>query len=197
MDSSHVSLVSLHLRSDGFDHFRCDRNFAMGEGWALLPCPAVLRGQHGACARRSSRPCPGRQAPAVGHAAACCVSAPRPLRPLTVHSTRRRPGMNLNNMNKMLKCAEKEDAITIKAEDGGDTVGFVFESQGALPGGGRACRACSAVRPLLQHGVWSEAGRPSQRCVAAQPWPPDPCPAHPPAPRRLLPRCRPGACERV
>lgn len=30
MDSSHVSLVSLQLRSDGFDTYRCDRNLAMG-----------------------------------------------------------------------------------------------------------------------------------------------------------------------
>lgn len=30
MDSSHVSLVSLLLRSDGFDTYRCDRNFSMG-----------------------------------------------------------------------------------------------------------------------------------------------------------------------
>ena len=30
MDSSHVSLVSLNLRADGFDHFRCDRSFSMG-----------------------------------------------------------------------------------------------------------------------------------------------------------------------
>ena len=30
MDSSHVSLVSLQLRSDGFEHFRCDRTFSMG-----------------------------------------------------------------------------------------------------------------------------------------------------------------------
>lgn len=31
MDSSHVSLVSLSLRSDGFEHYRCDRNLSMGE----------------------------------------------------------------------------------------------------------------------------------------------------------------------
>ena len=31
MDSSHVSLVALTLRSDGFDEFRCDRSFSMGE----------------------------------------------------------------------------------------------------------------------------------------------------------------------
>jgi proliferating cell nuclear antigen len=30
MDSSHVSLVSLCLRSDGFDTYRCDRNISMG-----------------------------------------------------------------------------------------------------------------------------------------------------------------------
>mmetsp|Transcript_41223 Transcript_41223/g.105424 ORF Transcript_41223/g.105424 Transcript_41223/m.105424 type:complete len:263 (+) Transcript_41223:212-1000(+) len=30
MDSSHVSLVSLSLRSDGFEHYRCDRNLSMG-----------------------------------------------------------------------------------------------------------------------------------------------------------------------
>lgn len=30
MDNSHVSLVSLTLRSDGFEKFRCDRNLTMG-----------------------------------------------------------------------------------------------------------------------------------------------------------------------
>lgn len=30
MDSSHVSLVQLTLRSEGFDTYRCDRNIAMG-----------------------------------------------------------------------------------------------------------------------------------------------------------------------
>lgn len=30
MDNSHVSLVSLTLRSDGFDKYRCDRNISMG-----------------------------------------------------------------------------------------------------------------------------------------------------------------------
>ncbi|EFN51982.1 hypothetical protein CHLNCDRAFT_139488 [Chlorella variabilis] len=30
MDSSHVSLVALSLRSDGFEHFRADRSFSMG-----------------------------------------------------------------------------------------------------------------------------------------------------------------------
>ncbi|KAK9817203.1 hypothetical protein WJX72_011042 [[Myrmecia] bisecta] len=66
MDSSHVSLVALLLRSDGFDHYRADRPISMG--------------------------------------------------------------MNLNNMAKMLKCAGNDDIITMKAEDAGDTVTFMFES---------------------------------------------------------------------
>ncbi|KAF7153639.1 hypothetical protein RHSIM_Rhsim01G0234300 [Rhododendron simsii] len=37
-------------------------------------------------------------------------------------------GMNLNNMAKMLKCAGNDDIITLKAEDGSDTVTFMFES---------------------------------------------------------------------
>eukprot|EP00897_Mesotaenium_endlicherianum_P004010 jgi/Mesen1/3637/ME000020S03166 len=37
-------------------------------------------------------------------------------------------GMNLTNMVKMLKCASNDDIVTIKAEDAGDTVTFMFES---------------------------------------------------------------------
>ncbi|KAL7253320.1 hypothetical protein ACSBR1_007784 [Camellia fascicularis] len=66
MDSSHVALVSLLLRSEGFEHYRCDRNLSMG--------------------------------------------------------------MSLANMAKMLKCAGNDDIITIKADDGSDSVTFMFES---------------------------------------------------------------------
>mmetsp|Transcript_4162 Transcript_4162/g.8563 ORF Transcript_4162/g.8563 Transcript_4162/m.8563 type:complete len:224 (-) Transcript_4162:589-1260(-) len=66
MDSSHVSLVAMLLRSDGFEHYRCDRNMTMG--------------------------------------------------------------MNLTNMSKMLKCAGNDDIITMKADDDGDVVTFMFES---------------------------------------------------------------------
>ncbi|TVU27818.1 hypothetical protein EJB05_19319, partial [Eragrostis curvula] len=66
MDSSHVALVALLLRSEGFEHYRCDRNLSMG--------------------------------------------------------------MNLNNMAKMLRCAGNDDIITLKADDGSDTVTFMFES---------------------------------------------------------------------
>ncbi|KAK1315347.1 Proliferating cell nuclear antigen [Acorus calamus] len=44
MDSSHVALVALMLRSEGFDHFRCDRSVSMGMNLAnvskLLRCSA-------------------------------------------------------------------------------------------------------------------------------------------------------------
>jgi proliferating cell nuclear antigen len=66
MDSSHVSLVSLLLLSDGFDQFRCDRNLSLG--------------------------------------------------------------INLASMSKIFKCASTDDMVTIKAEDDGDVVTFVFES---------------------------------------------------------------------
>ncbi|XP_026473477.1 proliferating cell nuclear antigen [Ctenocephalides felis] len=67
MDNSHVSLVSMTLRADGFDKYRCDRNLSMG--------------------------------------------------------------MNLGSMSKILKCANNEDTVTMKAQDNADTVTFVFESQ--------------------------------------------------------------------
>ena len=66
MDSSHVALVALLLRSEGFEHYRCDRNISMG--------------------------------------------------------------VNLNNMSKMLKCAGNDDIITIKADDGSDTITLMFET---------------------------------------------------------------------
>ncbi|KAI8588289.1 hypothetical protein HDU89_005373 [Geranomyces variabilis] len=36
MDNSHVALVSLLLRASGFDHYRCDRNHALGISLASL-----------------------------------------------------------------------------------------------------------------------------------------------------------------
>ena len=36
MDNSHVSLVSVLLRADGFDKFRCDRQLSMGKSFAYL-----------------------------------------------------------------------------------------------------------------------------------------------------------------
>eukprot|EP01024_Parvocaulis_polyphysoides_P018786 TRINITY_DN18359_c0_g1_i1.p1 TRINITY_DN18359_c0_g1~~TRINITY_DN18359_c0_g1_i1.p1 ORF type:complete len:265 (-),score=47.58 TRINITY_DN18359_c0_g1_i1:529-1323(-) len=66
MDSSHVSLVCLEMRQEGFDHFRCDRPMSMG--------------------------------------------------------------MNIANLLKMLKCAEDNDSVTLRAQDEGSTIQFLFES---------------------------------------------------------------------
>jgi len=44
-------------------------------------------------------------------------------------------GMNLASMSKMLKCANNDDIITMKADDNGDTVTFMFESPGKVGGG--------------------------------------------------------------
>jgi proliferating cell nuclear antigen len=38
--------------------------------------------------------------------------------------------MKLANLSKILKCAANDDAITMKSEDNGDTITFMFESQG-------------------------------------------------------------------
>jgi len=67
MDSSHVSLVALLLRKDGFDFYRCDRNISLG--------------------------------------------------------------INLASMAKILKCAGNDDRVTIRADDAGDVVTFIFESK--------------------------------------------------------------------
>jgi len=65
MDSSHVSLVTLLLRGEGFDSYRCDRNISLG--------------------------------------------------------------ISLESFQKILKSATAEDLITIKAQDGADSVSFMFE----------------------------------------------------------------------
>jgi len=67
MDTSHVSLVALNLRKEGFDQFRCDRNISLG--------------------------------------------------------------INLQSMAKIMKCAGNDDVVTMKAEDSGDSITFMFESE--------------------------------------------------------------------
>ncbi|GAO51699.1 hypothetical protein G7K_5792-t1 [Saitoella complicata NRRL Y-17804] len=67
MDNSHVALVSLLLRADGFEPYRCDRNLALG--------------------------------------------------------------INLNSLSKVLRSAQNEDIITLKAADDPDNLSLTFESQ--------------------------------------------------------------------
>jgi len=66
MDSSHVALVSLLLRQDGFEAYRCDRSITLG--------------------------------------------------------------INVTGMTKILKCSSNDDQVTLRADDNGDSVTFLFES---------------------------------------------------------------------
>lgn len=84
MDSSHVSLVALFLRSEGFAHYRADRNLSLG--------------------------------------------------------------INLQNMAKILKCSGTDDTITLKADDNGDQVEFMFESPSQFK---RDTGAADAAEPAL------------------------------------------------
>lgn len=36
MDTSHVTLVSLMMRDDGFEHYRCDRSLSLGLNFASI-----------------------------------------------------------------------------------------------------------------------------------------------------------------
>ncbi|KAI9845779.1 MAG: proliferating cell nuclear antigen [Thelocarpon superellum] len=66
MDNSHVALVSMMLKAEGFSPYRCDRNIALG--------------------------------------------------------------INLTSLTKVLRCAQNEDILTLKAEDAPDSLNLVFES---------------------------------------------------------------------
>lgn len=66
MDNSHVALVSMMLKAEGFSPYRCDRNVALG--------------------------------------------------------------VNLTSLTKVLRAAQNEDILTLKAEDAPDVLNLVFES---------------------------------------------------------------------
>jgi len=66
MDNSHVALVSMHMKTEGFSLYRCDRNVALG--------------------------------------------------------------MNLVSLQKVLRAAQNEDLLTLKAEDAPDVLSLVFEN---------------------------------------------------------------------
>jgi proliferating cell nuclear antigen len=66
MDNSHVALVSMQLKADGFNPYRCDRNIALG--------------------------------------------------------------VNLTSLTKVLRAAQNDDMLTLKAEDAPDSLNLIFES---------------------------------------------------------------------
>ena len=86
MDTSHVALVQMTLRSDGFAHFRCDRNISMGE-----------------CLSMKLQELTSFLSPTFEGCRVLCDD-------FGVTSA----GMNLGNMSKCLKCAGNDDIITLK-----------------------------------------------------------------------------------
>jgi hypothetical protein len=54
--------------------------------------------------------------------------------------------MSLANLAKVLKCAGSDDIVTLKANDDGDTVTFMFESPSASSGFGLLAALCPAAR---------------------------------------------------
>lgn len=152
MDSSHVSLVSLLLRAEGYDTFRCDRNINLG----------ISMARFAACLRCGSLPCGpacvptaprGRTSAARGFLPlvhfgakiwpeslwvpdALCVLWTTPCaRPdaAPTHCQLANPFFLLfcpspSSMTKILKCASNDDIITLKAEEDSDIVSFLFES---------------------------------------------------------------------
>lgn len=186
MDSSHVSLVALMLRSDGFEHYRCDRNMTMGMNLTNM---VSARAPRTSCAFAADpaasalaysrdlddRPARGNKSnqikfgknqkafekkrlfPSFRKVRRWRVAAPprapshtstspsHPKYSLFVSLTPpalplSRPPSRFNSyfrfskkQSKMLKCAGNDDIITMKADDTGDVVTFMFESPGECP----------------------------------------------------------------
>ena len=114
MDSSHVSLVALLLRADGFDHFRCDRNISLGINLSSM----------GKVRTRPFAPSPPPpRAPRArrGVPQLCCARARICARPWPHHAAPRSP--------QVLKCCNNDDILTLKSDDQTDTMTFVREHQ--------------------------------------------------------------------
>jgi hypothetical protein len=58
--------------------------------------------------------------------------------------------MSLNNLAKIMKCAGNDDIVTMKADDNGDTITFMFESP-SEPQAVLKARASARHRPLGAH----------------------------------------------
>ena len=151
MDSSHVSLVALLLRSDGFEHYRCDRNMTMGMNLTNMVRRRAnrtppARSSFGAKAFVLKKVGTPRGASPGASPAERGVDEPRPLAgggrasrrairprgrvsPTSPDLSSLRPRAS-RPQSKMLKCAGNDDIITMKADDTGDVVTFMFESPG-------------------------------------------------------------------
>jgi hypothetical protein len=73
MDTSHVSLIAMHLRSDAFEHFRCDRAMSMGELAQLQADQSASPDLGGEALKFKMRPCSAAEV-ALIILAACFVN---------------------------------------------------------------------------------------------------------------------------
>lgn len=75
-------------------------------------------------------------------------------------------GINLVSMSKILKCSENNDIITLKAEDAGEDVVFVFES----PSTHRETKKRKAIKPKPQTMTASRTMRSRRWTLTATIW---------------------------
>ena len=87
MDSSHVSLVALLLRADGFEHYRCDRGLSMGMNLANFA--KMLKVRPSSPRHRVQNPRQGRvrRAPNAASAMRLLSHGPSPAAKLCTRST--------------------------------------------------------------------------------------------------------------
>ena len=91
--------------------------------------------------------------------------------------------MKLASLSKILKCAGNDDVITMKSEDSGDTITFMFESASEWLGG-----LCACVGGLGGGGAPPRAQR-SHHAAHPPPRASHPPHTHPPLPLQTRSAC--------
>jgi len=104
------------------------------------------RAGHVADETRSTNPamCAASRTPALRDTS---PSVPRPPAVPEKHALTAPESFVIPPQSKMLKCADNEDIITMKADDAGDVVTFMFESPGTSPIARRTSRATRDPEP--------------------------------------------------
>ena len=111
----------------------------------------------------------------------CAPRSPPP--PHTTAHPHPHPGMKLASLSKILKCAGNDDVITMKSEDSGDTITFMFESASEWLGG-----LCACVGGLGGGGAPPRAQR-SHHAAHPPPRASHPPHTHPPLPLQTRSAC--------
>ncbi|GFO33143.1 proliferating cell nuclear antigen [Plakobranchus ocellatus] len=128
MDSSHVSLVSLSMNSDGFDTYRCDRNLSMGIHLPSLSKIMKCAGNDDIITMKATDDADmvslvfESPTACVSQSVKCLGSEPNTFATGTLKT------FAFSSLSKIMKCAGNDDIITMKATDDADMVSLVFES---------------------------------------------------------------------